>query len=173
MAFIPERLDGKYHKLRVTSLRGDIKVEAPRNYYASAPDFDRLDEGMVSAIGASPFDYPEIAVKATLAQVAQGPYGLAIHVAAPDVVFLKEGGLYKARLAVEMVEYGANGQRSVTRGVPENLDLNEEEHAKVMTDGIDIVQQALLDDSIRQVRLAVVDRTSNLAGTVTMPVVAK
>jgi VWFA-related protein len=173
MAFLPDRLDGKYHKLRVTTARTDIRIQTAQNYYASTPDLDQLDTGMISAIGASPFDYPEIGVKATLAKVAQGQYSLAIHVAAPDVVFLREGAIYKARLAVELVEYGANGQRSVTRAVPENLDLNEAEHAKVMTEGIDIMQQALLDDSIRQVRLAVVDRTSNLAGTVTLPLAAK
>jgi VWFA-related protein len=172
MAFLPDRLDGKYHKLRVTA-RTDIRIQTAQSYYASTPDLDRLDAGMISAIGASPFDYPEIGVKATLAKVAQGQYSLAIHVAAPDVVFLKEGALCKARLAVELVEYGANGQRSVTGAVPENLDLNEEEHAKVMTEGIDIVQQTLLDDSIRQIRLAVVDRTSNLAGSVTLPLAAK
>jgi VWFA-related protein len=175
MAFLPDRLDGKYHKLRVTTARTDVRIQTAQNYYASKPDLDQLDAGMISAIGASPFDYPEIGVKATPAKVegSPGEYRFAIHVAASDVVFLKEGALYKARLVVELVEYGANGQRSVTGGIPDNLDLNEEQHAKVITDGIDIVQPTALDDSVRQVRIAVVDRTSNLAGTVTMPMAGK
>ena len=172
MAFWPERLDGKYHKLRVTTARTGIEIETAQNYYASKPDLDQLDAGMISAIGASPFDYPEIGVKATLAKVegSPGQYRFSIHVAASDVVFIKEGAVYKGCLAVELVEYGVNGQRSFAGGVPENLDLNEAEYAKAMMDGIDIVQPAALDDSIRQVRVAVVDRTSNLAGTVTMPI---
>jgi VWFA-related protein len=175
MAFLPDRLDGKYHKLRVATARTDIRIQTAQNYYASTPDLDQFDAGMISAIGASPFDYPEIGVKATLAKVdgAQGQYSLAIHVAGSDVVFLKEGALYKARLAVELVEYGPNGRKSVTGGVPENLDLNEEEHAKVIKDGIDIVQPAALDSSMIRVRIAVIDRTTNLAGTVTMPMAEK
>ena len=175
MAFLPERLDGKYHKLRVTTTRPGIVVQTAQNYYASKPDLEQLDAGLISAIGASPFDYPEIGVKATLAKVAgsQGEYRFSIHVAPSDVVFLKEGAIYKASLLVELVEYGANGQRSVAGGMPENLDLNEQEHVKVMTDGIDIVQPAALDDSIKQVRVLVIDRTSNLAGTVTMPITGK
>jgi VWFA-related protein len=172
MAFLPESLDGKYHKLRVTSFRSDIKVQAARNYYASGPDVDQLDAGMVSAIGASPFDYPEIGIKATLANVAgsQGQIRFDIHVAASDLAFLKEGMRYKARLAVELVEYGSNGQRPVAVGVPVNLDLSEQEYATARTAGLDVARTADLDRTIRQVRVAVIDRTSNLAGTVTMPI---
>jgi hypothetical protein len=36
MAFSPDRLDGKYHKIRVTASRGDIKIQTAQNYYAVA-----------------------------------------------------------------------------------------------------------------------------------------
>jgi VWFA-related protein len=172
MAFSPDRLDGKYHKIHVTSLRTDIKIQAPRSYYASAPDVDQSNAGMISAISRSPFDYPEIGVAATLANVegAPGQSGFAINVNASDVVFLKEGARYKAHLAVELIEYGSSGQSPVAEGVPVNLDMSEEEHAKAMTEGIRIAREAALDGTIRQVRLAVLDVTSNLAGTVTMPI---
>jgi VWFA-related protein len=172
VAFSPDRLDGKYHKIRLTSLRSDISIQTAQDYYASAPDLDQLNAGMISAIGRSPFDYPEINVAATPANVegAPGQWAFAIHVNASDVVFLKEGARYKANLAVELIEYGSNGKRTVAAGVPVNLDLSEDEHAKAMTEGIQIERQAALDGTIRQVRVAVLDRTSNLAGTVTMPV---
>jgi VWFA-related protein len=35
MAFSPDRVDGKYHKIRVASLRKDVKIQTAQSYYAS------------------------------------------------------------------------------------------------------------------------------------------
>ena len=55
------------------------------------------------------------------------------------------------------------------RGMPANLDMSEEEYAKALLTGIEIKWQAKLDPATRQVRVIALDRNSNLAGTVTMP----
>jgi len=112
MVFSPDRLDGKYHKIRVSTTRKDIKIQTAERYYAiAAPDAEARDAALVEAIGHSPFDYPEIGVTALMTKVAgtPGQVRFAIHVDGPDVLFLKEGTRYHARLAVRLFEYGPEG----------------------------------------------------------------
>ena len=177
MVFEPDRLDGKYHKIRVVispnMARKDIRIQTAQTYYAiAAPDVEARDGAFVEAMGHSPFDYAEIGVTAQMAKVEgkPGQVQFAVHVDAPDVLFLKDGAGYHARLATGLVEYNSDGVKAIPYGSPVNLDLSEEDYTKAMTGGIEFIQQAGLDETIRQVRLVVLDRNSSLAGTVTMPV---
>jgi VWFA-related protein len=177
VVFSPDRLDGKDHKIRVTTsgtmARKDIKIQTAQNYYAiAAPDIEARDAAFVEAIGRGPFDYPEIGVAAKLARVdgTQGQFRFAIHVNAPDVLFLNDGTRHHAGLAVGLVEYGPYGIRTIADSAPVNLDMSEEDYAKAMTGGIEITREAGLDETTSQVRLVVLDRNSSLAGAVTVPV---
>jgi len=172
IAFLPDRLDGKYHKIRVTTTRKDIKIQTTQNYYAIAePDREQKEEALVDAIGASPFDYPEIGLAVTNAPGPSTPgiLSFAIKVDAADVLFLKEGARYKASLAIAVVESDSSGRKTlVDDGMPLDLDLSAEEYANAMTDGIAITRRAKVDETVRQRRLVVMDRNSNLAGTLTV-----
>jgi VWFA-related protein len=173
MAFLPEKMDGKYHKIRVTTARKDIRIQTAQTYYAiAAPDMEQRDAAIVDAIMRSPFDYPEIGVTATIQPVGgkPGQFRFAIHVDASDVLFLKENGRYHARLETGAVPDGTDGPKAGSHGGPLNLDLSEEDYAKAMAGGIDFGQEAALDATIRRIRLVVLDRNSNLAGTVIVPV---
>ena len=172
MAFSAERLDGKYHKIRVVAARKDVKIQTAERYYAiAAPNTDLREKAIEETIGLSPFDYPGIGLTATAAPVEGTPGGfrLSIVLDAADVAMLKDGTRYKADVATAVVEFGPNGQRTISRGMPVNLDMSEEEYAKALRAGIEIKWQAKLDPAIRQVRVIALDRNSNLAGTLTMP----
>ena len=98
-----------------------------------------------------------------------GQSRFAIHVDGPDVLFLKDSAGYHARLATALVEYGPDGRfEQIPVGEPVNLDMNEEAWAKAMTGGIELTRQAALDDTVRQVRVIVLDRNTSLAGTATI-----
>jgi len=173
LVFSPDRLDGKYHKIRVSTARKDIKIQTAQNYYAIAvPDVDARDRALVESIGHSPFDYPEIGVAARMTNVATPPgqFRFAIHVDGPDVLFFKEGTRYHARLTVELAEYGPDGVKVIPDSEPVDLNVSEDDYAKALMSGIEITRQAGLDEAIRQVRLVVLDGNSGLAGTVTLPV---
>jgi hypothetical protein len=173
MAFSPDRLDGKYHKIRITVARKDIKIQTAERYYAiAAPDAGRREEAIENTIGQSPFDYPGIGLAATAAPVegAPGEFRLSIFLDAADVALLKEGTRYKANVATALVEFGSHGQRTISRGEPLNLDMSEEDYAKALKAGIQIKWQAKIDPSTQQVRVIALDRVSNLVGSVTMPV---
>jgi VWFA-related protein len=171
MAFAPDKLDGKYHKIRVTTARKDIRIQTAERYYAAAaPDAGQREEGMENAIGQSPFDYPGIGVAATAAKVAgePGQFRFSIKLDAPDVELLKEGARYKGSLDIAFVELRSDGRRAMVPGKPADLDMSAEEYAKALTDGIEITRDAKLDAATAQVRVVALDRNSNLAGSVTI-----
>jgi hypothetical protein len=172
MAFSPERLDGKYHKIRVAATRKDVKIQTAERYYAiAAPNTEQREKAIEDTIGQSPFDYPGIGLTATAAPVegAPGEFRLSIVLDAADVAMLKEGTHYKVDVATALAEFGPNGQKAISRGMAVDLDMTEEEYAKALHSGIEIKWQTKIDAATRQVRVIALDRNSNLAGTVTMP----
>ncbi len=181
IAFLPDRLDGKYHKIRVTAMRKDIKVQTAERYYAVAPpDAAQRDQAIEDAAGRSAFDYPAIAftAAATPVQGSPGQFRFSIRVHAADVELLKvdllkQGARYKGSLGIAFVESQPDGQKVIADGKPADLDLSADEYAKALTDGIEITSEAKLDAASTQVRVVVLDLTSNLAGTATVPTNAK
>jgi len=172
IAFAPGRTDGKYHKIRVTVARQDIGIRAAERYYAvPGVDAGPRQEAIEVAAGSGPFDFPEIGLTASVYPVegTSGDFHLAVKVNAPDVIVLKDGTRYKGSLAVALVSIGEHGERTISLSTQVNLDMSLEEYTKAMEGGIEISQQAGLSGGARQVRVVAVDRGSELAGTVTMP----
>jgi VWFA-related protein len=173
MAFLPDRLDGKYHKIRVTAMRKDIKIQTAERYYATAAvDVDQRDEAIEDAIGQSSFDYRAIGVAATMTKVEgqPGQFRFSIKLDAPDVELVKEGARYKGSVAIALVELRSDGRRAMILGKPADFDMSQEEYAKALTDGIEITREAKLDATTMQVRVIALDRSSSLAGTATIAV---
>ncbi len=172
IAFSPGWTDGKYHKIRVTVARKDIRIRAAERYYA-VPDLDAgpRQEAIEAAAGSGPFDFPEIGLTASVYPVegTSGEFRFAVKVYAPDVMLLKDGTRYKGSLAVALVSIGEHGERTISPGTQVNLDMSLEEYTKALKDGIEISQKAGLSAGARHVRVVAVDRRSELAGTVTMP----
>jgi VWFA-related protein len=173
LGFSPEKVDGKYHKIHLTSARGDIKFQTADRYYGSgadpernltARDPDKMLAGILSGIGRSRFDFPEIGVRASLADST-----VMIHVDGHDVLFLHEGPRYKAELSVAITEPGSNWAMRSTGPLAVSLDLGEDGHTKALTEGIDIPRPLAPGGATRQVRVTVVDHNSYLVGTSTIP----
>jgi VWFA-related protein len=172
LAFAPDRLDGKYHKIRVTTARKDIKIQTAERYYAVAsPVAGQREEGIENAIGQSPFDDPGIGVAATVARLPgePGQFRFSMNLDAPDVELLKAGARYKGSLDIAFVELRSDGRRAMVLGKPADLDMSEEEYAKALTGGIAVTRDVKLDASTMQVRVIALDRNSDLAGSVTLP----
>ena len=171
LGFSPQKVDGKFHKIHLTSTRSDVKFQTADRYYGSGADSGvnltardpaTMLTGVLGDIGRSLFDFPEIGVGATLSNST-----LTIHLDGHDALFLQEGPRYKAELSVVITESGAKfGVRS-TGPLAINLDLGEDGHAKALTDGIDIPRA--IDAGTQQVRVTVLDHNSYLVGTATIP----
>lgn len=173
LAFAPDRFDGKYHKIRVTTARKDIKIQTAERYYAiAAPETAQREEALKNAFGQSPFDYAAIGLAATAAKIPgqPGQFHFSIRANAPEVELLNEGTRYKGNLTIAFVELGSGGERTMAAGPPVDLDMSEEEYAKALTGGIEITRDAMLDAKTMRVRVVALDRNSELAGTVTVAV---
>jgi VWFA-related protein len=173
LAFALDRLDGKYHKIRVTTARKDIRIQTAERYYAiAAPERARREEALQNAMAQSPFDDPAIGLTATVAKVQgqPGQFHFSIKLDAPDVELLKEGNRYKGTLTIALVEFRSDGERAMVAGPPVDLDMSEEEYSKALAGGIEITREAKLDATTMQVRVFALDRNSELAGTVTVKV---
>ncbi len=181
IAFEPERFDGKYHKLRVTTTRGDIRIHTADHYYAVAgaePDADQRVEGMEEAISRSPFDFDAIGVsgKATPMANTPGQVQLTLRVDAADVELIQQGGHYRGSLAIMLA--GRRGELQSARvgivgAAPADLDLSAGDYAKASKEGIEITRVARVDGAATEVRVIVLDRNSLLAGTATVPLAGR
>jgi len=174
LGFSPQKTDGKYHRIHLTSTRSDVKIQAAERYYGSGTDPDRdltardpgrMLESIESSIGQSPFDYAEIGVRASLSNST-----LTIHLDGHDPLFLQEGGRYQAELSVYITARGPNGATKSVGPLAVNIDMSEAEHAKALVDGIDIPRPLTPDGGTGPVRVTVLDHNSYLAGTSTIAV---
>lgn len=169
IAFEPDRMDGKYHKLRVTAARRDVSIQTADHYYAIA-DPDALDaqqfETETNAISASPSRFNSIGLAVqTISEPTIGELHISIRVNTPDVELLQQGGRYKGSLAISFVPMQRNGRGEILDAQPEMLDLNESEYAKALKEGIVLTRDLKPGAGVSQIRAVVVDRNSWLAGT--------
>jgi VWFA-related protein len=172
LGFLPQRVDGKYHKIHLTSTRSDIKFQTADRYYGSGPDagvnLTARDPGpmpasLVSAMGQSPFEYPEIRVRASISDST-----ITIHLDGHDPLFLQEGARYEAELSVVITESGANGAMKSAGPLAVDIDMTADEHAKALAEGIQIARPLAIDGATGQVRVNVLDHNSYLVGTATV-----
>lgn len=166
IAFESDRPDGKYHKLRVTTARKDIRIQAADHYYAvgtAAADAEQRAEGMEESVSRSPYEFDAIGVSAKAMPMADTPgqVQLTLRVNAADVELVPEGGRYRGSVAVTIAGAGPGG---IVGTAPGDLDLSAEDYAKALKDGIEITRVARVGGAA-QVRVVVVDRNSLLAGT--------
>jgi len=175
LGFVPEKVDSSYHKIHLTSTRSDVKFQTADRYYGSAADHSernlaardpgKMFADILSGAGRSPFDYPEIGVRASVSNST-----LTIHLDGQDLSFLQEGPRYKAELSVVVTESGPDGLAVRSTGpLAVNLDLGEDGHAKALTEGIVIPRPLVSGGATRQVRVTVLDHNSYLVGTATIP----
>jgi VWFA-related protein len=172
IVFEADRMDGKYHKLRVTAARKGLSIQTADHYYAVAegPAETARLEFMENAIGASPFEFDAIGLAIqTRPETAADLLHISIRANTQDLELLQQGGRYKGSLAIAFEAIHADGHRRIVETQPEVLDLSEPEYAKALRDGIVLTRDAKLDAGASQVRAIVLDRNSWLAGTATLP----
>jgi hypothetical protein len=178
IVFQPERADGKYHKIRVTSTRKDVKIQTADHYYAVADldaDIRQRAEATEDAVASSPFNFDAIGITATAApmQGAVQTFNFSIRINAADVEMIQQAERYKGGLHIAFVESHADGRNAVIEGEPATFDMSEAEYEKALKEGIAVTRQVKLDAGTTQVRVIGVDHNSWLAGRTTAAVVRR
>ena len=170
--------DGKYHKVRVTSVRKDVRIWAETGYYAevAAP---RTRNAALAATG----DDSRIGLRATVSPGTKGPGSihLQIRINGADLPFYRTANQWQGRLAYTVVEYESDplqassgfAARPAQFAGPMAIDLNlrRSQRDLVLDQGLDFAQDLKLDRNIRSIRLVVTDLSSNRDGTLTIPIV--
>lgn len=173
----PQQQDGKFHKIRVSSPRHGLRLNAERGYYAY-PDADSGDQDTLANAARSPFESPEIGLRAK-ARDSAGSKHLDIQIDPADLMFRPLGDDFQIDLLLLVFESSGqppvNPEGFATRPqpptpLPIHLSMTQEEHAKAVREGTGIERDIALADKTGQVRLVVVDQNSRRYGSLRIPV---
>ena len=167
LGYLPadESWDGKLHKLKVSTGRKGIELLAPESYYADRPDPTEAMRVALQNAVSSPFDSPEIRLRAMAAKgKVNGLQNLEIRVNYEDALVLSKDGKYSADLVLAIVDYGALGPKSISQPDVMHLTMNEQQRAEAMKDGILLTKEHALGQGIERMRLIVYDPATHLWG---------
>jgi hypothetical protein len=164
--------DNKFHKLRITSTRKGVRIQAKTGYYAWKEPPGAKSEQAIDAALPTAFDAAEIGLRATLLPDPKDAHAMQLdaHIDAHDVVLVHAGDAYSGELRYAVAVYtpGAGPKRGPV--TPLEVHFNAQDHDKALAQGIGLVQDITLPADAENVRLIVFDRGSNAIGSVTMPV---
>jgi hypothetical protein len=161
--------DGRYHMVRVVSKRPGVRIQAKAGYTAVRPvDIeDDQRQTVPDMIADIPFDASTIRFAA-----AAGEGAASVHfdllVKAEDVLFEPSDGKYASSLAVQAIQYNADGeaeQREEPLLVQRELTASEREEAA--RNGLPIQLDAKAPKGGR-FRIVVLDRVTQSFGTLTI-----
>jgi VWFA-related protein len=157
--------DGKFHKIRVTSARKGVRLQAEQGYAAAAGAQPLSAD--VDSVLKSPFDASGIGMwAATSAANAPGAVHLEIRVDSRDVMLQPRGDSFNVALTFILESYTAKGQEASAANA--NITLTRAQREKPSKDDISVAQD--VDATLQKVRVVVVDGGSNQIGSLTIPI---
>jgi len=166
-----EGWDGKLHKVRVTSTRKGVNLQAKQGFYADAPAEGERDRAALQSAVSSPFDNPEVSLR-VIVSPGKTPQSLRVRtlVDPSDVLLLHAGDRYSMEADIAFVQFTAEGPKSVSKPVRALVSLTQEQYDAALKNGIPLDDQEMpLGADIRKLRAIVYDRGSDLAGSLTVP----
>jgi VWFA-related protein len=176
IAYAPpqQNWDSKFHRVAVTCARKGVRIQAQQRYYALPPDnrpADAKEQAALATTFAKPFDVGDVGLRATIARAAdQTAVRLTIRVNAEDVVLAQQGDHFVGQVTVAWVSFGAAGPVGSPGIARVALQLTTAQREAAAKEGIPIVQDVAIDDSVQGIRLFVVDLSTDVAGSLTIPV---
>jgi VWFA-related protein len=169
-----ENWDNKFHKIEVTCGRAGVRVQVRERYYAlpdSRPAPDRMKAVLMAAF-QSASDAAEIGVRTKIAPLEGDKPGvhMEIRINPSDILLREQGGKFTGAIYFLISDRGASGPLGEPIVASFNFDLTHAQHDTVMKEGIPLEQDHPTTDAVRQVRLIVLDQSTNAAGSLTFPV---
>lgn len=167
----PNNWDGKVHKIRVTSTRKGVSLQARQSYTAEKSPAQTSEKDRVAALFQSPFDAAGIGLAVTVTPGAQ-PHTvhLRIGVETQDLLVTPRGDRFSGQLASYVAAYLPENRLQEYPVLPINLNLTAEQREKMSRDGIHLGQDVTIAEGVHKIRLLMMDRVANTVGTVTIPV---
>jgi VWFA-related protein len=165
--------NSKWHRLHVTCERKGVKVQLRERYYAVADARSAVDRNRAALMAGfqSPGDFAGIGLRVKFAPL-DGKAGIHIEIRIDpaDLQLHEQGGKYSGALYCLISDHNgpaALGEPSVMDIKPE---LTAEQYKNALKDGLPINQDHPVSDAVKQVRVIVLDQTTNEVGSITFPV---
>ena len=95
---------------------------------------------------------------------------LRIGVDLPDLLLTAQGDRFAGQLTSYVAAYLPDNRLQEYAPLPIYLNLTAEQREKMSHDGIHLGQDVTVVDAVKKIRLLLVDKVANTAGTVTIPV---
>ena len=167
----PENWNDNFHKLRITTKRKGVHIQAKSGYYAWKYEAGSRSTDAFRATAAAANDADEIGLRATVEPALGDPH-LSLRIDGQDVWLVPDGDRFTARLRVMTVEYGSDGKVSATE--PQSLDIRctAAERQQILSAGIQTALIIPASPGQVRYRVMVFDRASNGIGSVTIPAAA-
>jgi VWFA-related protein len=167
----PSNWDNKFHKLRVTSKRKGLRIQAKTGYYAWKGPVGGRTQSAFTATAATPFDAEEIGLRATVSADPQNHAAALVNlrIDARDIALAQEGDRYTGHLEVMSEGYLPNGLITSGPVTPLDIDYSAAERDQALRDGIGITEKLTASQGETRFRVMVFDRGSNAVGSITVP----
>lgn len=167
----PKTFDGKFHKLKITTARKGVRIQARSGYYAvEEPATERAARAIQSA-SANPADAGEIQIAGSVTPDPQNAdrAHAAFRINANDIALPQQDRDYTGELTIALLAYQADGRVSSAPPVPLNLHFSAAQRDDALKNGISFAQDVGFPKDAAQLRLIVFDRDSNTIGSLTIP----
>jgi VWFA-related protein len=164
--------DNKFHKVRLTSERKGVKVQARTRYYAypdTRPEAARQQASLVAAY-QNPVDNPEIGLRMAITDAGAKGLHLAIRINAADLAFQEKGGYSDGAAVLLISDIGAAGPIGDPSLATFSFHLTKEQYAAAVKDGVPIAPDHQVKDGTQKLRIILLDQTTNWAGSLTAPI---
>lgn len=163
--------DDKFHKVRVTSTRRGVRVQAKAGYYAWKTAAGGRTQSAFTAIASAPLDAEEIGLRASVYPDLENDDAALVHlrIEARDIALAQEGDRYRGQLRLLPVAYQSNGFIVPGALTPLDIDYDAAGRDGAMRDGIRVTQRLTGISGAERFRVIVFDRGSNAVGSITIP----
>ena len=163
--------DDKFHKLRVTTARKGVRIQAKAGYYAWKMEAGSRSSDAFRATANAPLDAAEIGLRASVAPdpAKAGATILTLRIDAQDVSLISDGDRFTGQLRLMVAEYAENGAVSSTPAAPLDIRFTAAQRDAALKDGIVVTESVPPGETVNRLRVMVFDRGSNGIGSVTIP----
>jgi hypothetical protein len=137
------------------------------------PPMMRAQEALLAAI-RSPFDDPQIGLRATVSPVsgAQKALHLKVQIDPSGLSLREEGGVFTGHVTALVAGYTASGLAGAPVPADFNLRLTKEQRETAAKNGLPFEQDFPIDNASTKVRILVYDHSTGAVGSLSVPVAA-
>jgi len=169
-----ENWDSKWHRIHIICERAGVKLQVRERYYAvpdARPAMDRMKAALMAAF-QSPTDMAEIGLRTKIAPMEGDKQGvhMDVRIDPKDILLHEQGGKFTGSIYFLISDRGAAGPLGEPAVASYPFDLTAAQHDLVMKEGIPIAQDHPTTDAVQQLRIIILDQSTNAVGSLTFAV---